>query len=456
MSDDHDDPRDSDDSHEEEQRPRGALTTSVRSNQIARTGFSETSLAMGNSATEALVASARAMTEARWIMAMRNPRNILDVRQEILDECKRPGFAEVATYARPVGRERIDEDGDPRGKKGEWVEVYAEGLSIRFAEVAMRRMRNMQCKATVIYDDARQRVITVYAVDYESNATWETDITVPKTVERKKLKKGQRPLGERLNSYGDRVFIVEATDSEVAVKAAAEISKASRTAILRLIPGEIQDEAHELCKTIAANKAAKDPRAAIKRMLDSFAELAVKPSEIEAWLGHKIEAGTREEFLQLSKIASGIREGELIWPEVLAERIAAHDRERAPATSAGPAAPPAAPPPPADPAKPPPPAATPAQTSRPAAGGKGTAALRGALRSNGGSKAEDPREAEPGWMSGKGTPPQSLVELPPGTPPPAEGNQYRGCARCGAIIEVPLTDALGGKCYACTAGERDA
>src|SRR5262252_7824452 len=302
MSDDHDDPRDSDDSHEEEQRPRGALTTSVRSNQIARTGFSETSLAMGNSATEALVASARAMTEARWIMAMRNPRNILDVRQEILDECKRPGFAEVATYARPVGRERIDEDGDPRGKKGEWVEVYAEGLSIRFAEVAMRRMRNMQCKATVIYDDARQRVITVYAVDYESNATWETDITVPKTVERKKLKKGQRPLGERLNSYGDRVFIVEATDSEVAVKAAAEISKASRTAILRLIPGEIQDEAHELCKTIAANKAAKDPRAAIKRMLDSFAELAVKPSEIEAWLGHKIEAGTREEFLQLSKI----------------------------------------------------------------------------------------------------------------------------------------------------------
>ncbi len=316
---------DDDDSGENrDDEPRGALTTgaAVRSNQIARQGFSESSLAMGNAATEALVASARAMTEALWIMAMRNPRNLLDVRQEILDECKRPGFAEVATYARPVGREKDE-------ATGEWKEAFAEGLSIRFAEVAMRRMRNMQCKATTVYDDARSRVITVYAVDYETNATWETDITVPKTVERRKLKKGQRAIGERTNSYGDRVFIVEATDSEVAVKAAAEISKASRTAILRLIPGEIQDEAFELCKKIAADRSAKDPKAAIKRMLDAFAELGVKPSEIQQWLGKPVETVTRDELMQLSRISSGIREGEISWPDVLSERISAREKTTA-------------------------------------------------------------------------------------------------------------------------------
>lgn len=460
----------------------GALTTAQqqpRQNQVVRQDFSGTSIAMGNAATEALVASARAMTEARWIMAMRNLRNMYDVRSGILEECKRPGFAEVATYARPVGREKDD-------KTGEWRDVYAEGLSIRFAEVAMRRMGNMQCKATTVFDDARCRVITVFAVDYETNATWEMDLTIPKTVERKNLKKGQQALGERRNSRGDRVFIVEATDAEVKLTAAAEISKAARTCILRLVPGEIQDEAFEACKKIQSDKSAKDPKAGVKRMLDAFADLGVRPSEIEQWLGHTIESGNRDEFMQLSKISSGIREGELVWPDVLAARIAdlaERAKNKAPASPAAPAAVTAASPTPEakpEPSKPaaapppPPPAAQPAAaaaaTATPvaapagnggakASAGKGTAALKGALRQTAPAVApaapakptEDPREAEPGWMSGK--PP---LEIPPGTPPPEEGQEYRGCVKCNALLEVPIAEPPGTKCYACTAAERDA
>lgn len=453
------------DDRDEDAPPRGALTAPApapRANQIARQGFSENSLAMGSAQTDALVAASRAMTEARWIMAMRNPRNLLDVRQTILGECKRPGFADVATYARPVGRAHDE-------KTDTWVDTFAEGLSIRFAEVAMRCMGNMQCKATTIYDDERSRMITVSAVDYETNATWDIDITIPKTVERKKLKRGQKPLGGRVNSSGNRVFIVEATDGEVATKAAAEISKASRTAILRLVPGEIQDEAFDLCRRISSDKAAKDPKAAIKRMLDAFAEIAVKPSEIATWLGKPIEAGTRDEFVQLSKISSGIREGDLLWADVISDRIAerAEAAKRAPAApamraeadpaSSTVAAPAAAVAPAVDPVPQP---AAPTAPAKPAASrtlrspaGKGTEALKGALRKP--EPKPDQRDDEPSWMSGEAEPAKPGLDLQ-GLPPVEAGYEYRGCARCNAVIEVLVSDPPGGKCYACTAAERDA
>lgn len=424
----------------------GALTTAPqRAGQISRQDFAGTSLAITSAATEALVASARADTEARWIMAMRNPRNLEDVRVLVMQECKRPGFAEVATYARPVGREK-----DP--DTGEWKESFAEGLSIRFAEVAMRCAGNMQCRARVTYDDAHVRMMTVTAVDYETNATWDIDITVKKTVERRKLKQGQKSLGERANSYGDRVYIVEATDDDVRVKAAAEVSKAARTAILRLIPGHIQDEAFALCKRVSSDKQSKDPAEAKRKMIDAFAEQGIRPTAIEQWLGHSIDTGTRNEFLELSRIIAGVREREVVWHDVLEERLA--DRAAAkPKTSTTTASAAAAQQPQPDrtpqssqPAEPPAqtqptePArqgqAGPASpgTGKAASTGKGTSALRGALAKN---------------------KPEAPVEVPPGTPPPKPGHEDRHCAGCDAIIEVPIETPTGALCYACNAAKSD-
>lgn len=469
--------RSDDDENTETPDPRGALTVPERAGQMARRDFSGTSVAVTNAATEALVAQSRAMTEARWIMAMRAPRQMDMVRQDIMAECRVPGFADVATYARPVGRELIKTDDDPRGKKGEWVEVFAEGLSIRAAEVMMRCMGNMQCKATTIYDDARTRMITVSAVDYQTNATWDIDLTIPKTVERKQLKKGQKPIGERVNSYGDRVFIVEASDQDVATKAAAEISKASRTCILRLVPGQLQDEAFELCKKIAADKNAKDPNAARRGMLDAFAAIGVRPPALEQWLGHELDTMSPAERDQLIQIGKAIKEGDLVWADVLEERLAARAARKptpTPATQAPQQPPPGQPaptgPPPGVPYSsadapatkstnvsqiaPNPPAVAPV---KPASSGKGSAALKGALKNNGGAKpqpapAADPREAEPGWMSGQPEPTKPYLEIPPDLGPPAEGNEYRPCASCGAVIEAPKSDPPGGFCYACSQG----
>lgn len=361
--------------------------------QTARRDFSGSSLALTNPATEALVAKERAGQEARWIVAMRAPRNMMDVRDGVLKECRRPGFADVATYSRPVGKEKND--------KGQWVETFADGLSIRFAEVAMRHMRNMECRATVTYDDSRTRMITVCAVDYETNATWSIDLTVAKTVERRNLKQGQHPLGERVNSYGDLVYLVEANDQQVAVKAAAEVSKAARTCILRLIPGELQDEAFDLCRQVAADRQAKDPKATVKRMLDSFSERGVKPSEIEVWLGHSVDAATRDELLELSRIASGLREGELAWADVLSDRVAGRAAANDPKAAPGKRA-------------------------------KGAAGLKQAVT-----------ERQP-------TSPHARTDLPPGTPPPEPGCEYRDCVACGSILECPSGTQAGALCQACT------
>ena len=47
-------------------------------------------LAVVETASTAIAAQAKAMVESRYIMAMRNPRNMDAVRQELLKECRRP------------------------------------------------------------------------------------------------------------------------------------------------------------------------------------------------------------------------------------------------------------------------------------------------------------------------------------------------------------------------------
>lgn len=422
-----------------------AAPPTPRQNSLSRRDFSGVSLAVGNAATEALVAKARADTEARWIMAMRRPRNLDDVRQDILKECRRPGFADVAIYSVPRGENKI------------------EGLSIRFAEVAARCMGNLQPEVVTIYDDETTRIVRVTVTDYESNVTWSKDLSIKKTVERKFLKKGQRSYGERENSYGQRVYIVDATDDDVNTKEAAMVSKAVRTLILRIIPGHLQDEAFAICAKIAKDKDAKDPDAARIGMLDSFAGIGVKPSEIEEYLGHTTERMAPVEVDSLRRLFAAIRDGETSWREALehanGERVAA-------AKQAGPtSAPVAAQTSGANPApKTQDPPAAPAQ-STPAAGaksggksgGKGAAALKEQIAAKPApveqkqptqfdKAADDARARDAAREPAK---PAAPIEIPPDEPPPREGFEDRNCAGCDVVIEVEVGTPPGAQCYVC-------
>jgi hypothetical protein len=270
-------------------------------NQLIRRDLGGTSISRENQATAALVAKARAEIEARYAMAMHRPRNMDQVRAMIMKEARRPGFAASAIYRKPVG------DG-------------VEGLSIRFAEAAARCFGNIAMEVTQIYDDEHSRIMRVSATDLESNVVWPVDVTVSKTVERRTLRKGQQAVAERTNSYGDRVYVVEASDDDILNKQGALVSKALRTCILRIIPGNLQDEAYDVCNAILKDAAAKDPDAARNAACDAFAGQGIQPTDLESWLGHKLDVATPAEIEQLRRLFVAIRDGEATWPEALAQR----------------------------------------------------------------------------------------------------------------------------------------
>ena len=264
-------------------------------------------------ASTALAAAAKASVEARFLLALQRPRDIEGVRVQLLKDCKRPRFAEAARYSKPQGK-KLDE------ATGEWVEHRIEGPSARFAEATLRRLGNIHVESMVIFDDTKQRLLRVTATDLETNATTSGDVNVTKTVERRRLKSGQRPIRERTNSYGDRVYILEATDDEVEMKAASAVSKMRRNLILQLVPADILEECMDQCITTQRDEDAADPDAARRKVFDAFAGIGVQPSELAQYLGHDTSALNPSELADLRAVFSAIRDGETTWRDVLEAR----------------------------------------------------------------------------------------------------------------------------------------
>lgn len=410
-------------------------------NQLMRRGFDGIQLASEGPATQALVAKATADIQARWVMAMRRPRNIDDVRQQIMIECRRPGFAKGAIYKVPRGSTTI------------------KGLSIRFAEVAMRCMGNLGCEANTIFDSDEERIIRVTATDFETNATWTRDITVKKTVERKDLKRGQRSIRDRINSYGDRIFIVEATDDDVATKEAALISKASRTAILRLVPGHIREEAMLLCEKTMSDTAAKDPAAEKNQILDAFAAINIMPSMIAEWLGHPIEQTNTAELVELRLLFGAIRGEGVTWAEAMEHaeearvrakvatqkaHAAAKDAAAKEAAAKG-TAPATETAQPASNANAAPTSQTAPAAAGPKSGGRGAQSVKDKIIAKDAPPAEaKPAETKPAEKKAE--------EKKAETAAAADGpKEERNCFMCGVPILVPESAPGGQQCDACKA-----
>ena len=258
-------------------------------------------LAVVETASTAVAAQAKAMVEARYIMAMRNRRNWDQVRQDLLAECKRPTFAnnKSAYYHKPIGRDGV------------------QGLGIRFAEVALRCMTNVLVESTIVFEDDAKEVHRVTVTDLESNVTYPLDVRVSRTVERSKPADDGSYISVRKNSYNKDVFTVPANDDDLLNKRGALISKAIRTLALRIIPGDLQDEAEQIIKDIRLNEAAADPAAARKKIADGFAEIGVKASDLVEYLGHPLDTCSPSELVQLRALYGAIRDGEATWKEAM-------------------------------------------------------------------------------------------------------------------------------------------
>ncbi len=251
-------------------------------------------------ASSAVAAQAKAMVESRYIMALKKPRNWDQVRQDVIRECRRPGFAhnKSAYYRKPIGQ-------------------GVEGLGIRFVEVALRCMTNVLIETTMIFEDDLKEIHRVTVTDLEANTTYPLDVRVSKTVERSKPMDDGSYISVRTNSYKKLVYTVPANDDDLLNKRAALISKAIRTLGLRIIPGDIQDEGESEIKRIRSDRAAEDPAAERKAIVDDFGTVGVKASDLVDYLGHSLDQCSPAQLVDLRGIYGAICDGEATWKSVM-------------------------------------------------------------------------------------------------------------------------------------------
>lgn len=280
--------------------------------QEITTGFAEVTTRGGDLQQGASAAQAAAAVQAKYVMAMQRPRNMVAVENKLLAACERPGFALTARYARPVGKDR---DGRPK---------YVTGWSIRFAEECVRALGNVDSGGRVLYDDAELRVVEFAVTDLENNIHYATTETIPKTVERHSAE-GRTVVGERTNSGGKRVFIVAATADEIRQLEGVLRSKAWRL-VVRLVPGDILDACEaRIAKTLSELPADK----IIEAMLTEFAKLNLGKTDLEAFLGHalrkdvgnnKLSANCSPAELELLRDTyRALRDGNTTWDDVMAK-----------------------------------------------------------------------------------------------------------------------------------------
>lgn len=254
----------------------------------------------GEMAANAMAAKQKALIEARYVIAYNRPRSILQARSDILAACSRPGFAESARYAKPIGSTTI------------------EGFSIRFAEEAIKAMKNIAVESTTIYEDEEKRTVQITVTDLESNVVYGKEVTVAKTVERKQLKDGQVPISKRLNSQNQTVYLVAATEDDIANKVASAESKIIRNCGLRLVPSDILEEA-EAAIAETLEKGGGDKNEATKKIVDAFSTLNIGPTELEKYLKHGLATISPKELKDLRAVFTTIKEGSAAWADYLTE-----------------------------------------------------------------------------------------------------------------------------------------
>lgn len=265
-------------------------------------GVMQSMPAIAETASTAAAAQAKAIVESRYIMALRKPRDWDQVRQDIMKECRQPHFAldKSTLYVKPMG------GGDE-----------AEGLGIRFAEMALRCMTNVLIEPIMVFEDDDKELHRVSVTDLEGNLTYSTDVKMAKTVERRYPLDDGSFISMRKNSFGKPVYTVPANDDQLLNKRGAYISKAIRTQGLRLLPSNIKFEATELIKKVRLDEVKRDPDAEKKRIADAFLDIGVKVADLTAYLGHALDTCSPPELVKLRGIYGAIRDGEATWKSVV-------------------------------------------------------------------------------------------------------------------------------------------
>ncbi|NCB27209.1 MAG: hypothetical protein EOM62_17400 [Bacteroidia bacterium] len=270
----------------------------MNSNEIQAAQADLQPIRQGNTdpASVAVAEAVKARIQAQFWIALNKPRSYEQSRYRILEACKRPTFAEKVEYRKPVGNTTIT------------------GPSIRFAELALREWGNIDYGNTVVFDDESTRRISIIITDLETNTTFSASIQIEKAVERKDCR-GREVLAERINTFGQKIYKVRATEDELLMKQAALVSKALRNEGLRLIPQEIIEEAIDIARNTMRTDSTSNIDDARRKISDTFATIGIQPKNLEEYLGHPVSMCAPSEIVDLRAIFNAIKNGEAKWSD---------------------------------------------------------------------------------------------------------------------------------------------
>lgn len=229
----------------------------------------------------ALEAMERAHIDVQISTAHRFPRSLeifkkRAISMATLDE----ETAESCIYTRPVGKEK--------NERGQWVEKFAEGSSIRLAEIVAASYGNIRVAARIVEQTERYVKCEGVAHDLETNYAGKAEVIEPT------VKQDGTPYSERQRALMAKVCI----------------AKAYRDAVFKVVPKALCKTAFDAAKAICAGTG-KTIEERQKRVRAWLTSIKISDERVFAALGVNgwSEIG-EEKLLTLTGLKTSISDGD--------------------------------------------------------------------------------------------------------------------------------------------------
>jgi hypothetical protein len=225
-------------------------------------------------------ASERALAQ-QIAFSQRYPRDVNAARAAIAQAFTSLRLAEQAEYEYPRGGTRV------------------EGASIRAAEALAQLWGRMTFGSQVLSESTGPDgivTVEVRAFAFDCQTLTNAERSFPVRLQRTVRRSGQ-------------VVVNRITDERDAYELVANMaSRRERAMILRVIPGDVVDEALEAAETTLRSKVDTSPEA-VEKMLTAFDSYGVTRAHIEKFLGANLDTITPRQKMKLTRIWVSLRDG---------------------------------------------------------------------------------------------------------------------------------------------------
>lgn len=257
--------------------------------------------------TSAMAAGATMEIQAMMAWAVKYPRDEDKALDAMLKRAQSEKFADLAIYEMERKNWRTGE-----------IKVI-RGLTIECARDLLVQWKNTRIVDSVIADTERYLIGKVCAYDIENNVQIPEEFIVSKTWERSKIKEGDELCGERINTNGQKIYIIKIPDLELNNAYKAQRARSLRNVINAIIPSYYKEQILEACMATKRNASEKAVQSneGLKAMALAFAELDVSEDQLIKYLGHPIAKMTAKEHVHLRGVYRSMKNEGIPWERIV-------------------------------------------------------------------------------------------------------------------------------------------